>query len=591
MSKMNLRKWYGTSVAVPNYGSKSFANFAASCIGLVNSILDKKMGRKVHVRFIAEGTAAADVDGGIIYMNQEFVGGYFRDGKQERSDTTIECILGLIVHEAAHFAYSPSTLEHAGEYVRQHCTAPFNVVIAKYLFNTIEDIYIEAEIDRVVPSISWMLETLNHTMFPADETLQTLRKASSISEPPSDVNQVAPLLNLLILAKMYAEMGEVNEYLQRLFILARSATELSRLQDRYALTTTLYDAIMQSVLNGEDKSGKNGESIEITSEQAETLDASSRSARGLTSALGRKIKPLNATQPDVKRLEEMTERLHEAEITISPKRYARGITELTCTIEFPLEIGSPSLLMDKKYQALSAVARQRAVVNRPYGMDMNRGHSIRKLYRIATDQKIFAQSLAMNNYKPMQVVILIDCSSSMHAGVGSVIPESRLKASARAALGAAYGLVEGRCEVAVYGHTSDVIGGGELLVYKAKSFQEPVDLLDGRLAQLMQEGHSQNRDGFAILQMGRKFTSDKKRRVLIVISDGAPEAPGYHGEPAMEHTKQCIEDLRAKRIAVLSISISDSARRTNDRLYGEKWNVFNEDPNVIEEVVRVLINE
>jgi nitric oxide reductase activation protein len=131
---------------------------------------------------------------------------------------------------------------------------------------------------------------------------------------------------------------------------------------------------------------------------------------------------------------------------------------------------------------------------------------------------------------------------------------------------------------------------GEVAIYKFKEFNEPVSVLPIRLGSLRNTAMlNENKDGYAIRYIAKKFNTTTKKRLLIVISDGKPAAPGYYGGEAQDHTKEEVDKVKQKGIDVLSISITEQAREANEYIYGEGNNVFNEDVNVIEGIVRGLL--
>jgi nitric oxide reductase activation protein len=201
--------------------------------------------------------------------------------------------------------------------------------------------------------------------------------------------------------------------------------------------------------------------------------------------------------------------------------------------------------------------------------------------------------LSMRNYKPMQVVILVDCSGSMDTEVDGTYKQ-RYELAREAALGAAYGLVHAHCDVAVYGHTAETLGNTEVSIFRFKGFKEPITVLSPRLGGIYATSDimNQNRDGYAVSYVSKKLADKRKRRLLIVISDGQPLASyGYSGTAAIAHSKSVVDGVRKQGIDVLSISITENARRANDVIYGAKNNVFNEDPNVIEGIVKALVTK
>lgn len=602
---MTVAKWYGRSVPVPGFDNRSFLPFLVGSVGIVRSVLQDNLGRKIQILFRTVDTAQANQDKGQIVINQEFLRGRFLD-KRLSSDETIGAILGIIVHESAHFAFSPATLEPFSKHVKEYGKSVFNDQVARILGNVVEDVYIEAEVDRRVPTLSWMLDHTNRVFFPIKQEEKVIAEALPIAEAPKRFEDVGKVLNVLILAKTRMHVS-VNPYVDTLFFLVRKAATSMSLKQRMDLVVVVYDLLMQAVVEtkedeagesgegegeskkaeaeaGEDEGESEGEGGDAPDSGKDALDKSERLAEGL-SAKKRTRVPGPSGDWRVTNAEHLLEKMQEDEFKLEGES-----DDALLVVERNLPIGNP-IEADGRYDRLAEIARQRAVVNKPYGMDRNRGTHIRKLYRIATDQKIFAENVTMNSYKPMQVIILLDCSGSMLSGVGSrYSSESMIEAASKATLGAAQGLASARCEVAVYGHTAHQARMGEVDILKGKEFIEPVTVLASRLGGLIYSGDLvENKDGHAIRYVAKKFTTSSKRRLLIVVSDGAPQAPDYYGSEANLHTKNAVDEVRKQGIDVLSISIRESARHTNNYIYGEENNVFNEDPNVIEQVIRALL--
>lgn len=578
MKKMTLQRWYGRSVPVPTLGTQAYVPFAASCIGLVRSIVEDNLGKSIRVRLMDEGTAAANRDENVIHINRLFFTGCIPDRKTRHdSDTTTTAILGIIVHEAGHFAWSPKTLEPFVQYVKENTRCAFYPMAAGILANIVEDIYIEAEIDRVVPNLSWTLETVNGIFFPDSVAKDRLREVERVFAAPNKVKLVGDVLNAVLLAKT-RETIHSTPYITNLFNQALGAKEMPKIADRYALTLSLYDQIM---LNLKDES-----------ESEESLSGVKASAEGVNAPHEESKKEPTSLGSVGRELEQVIERLDEARVGLEKAGVIdyRGEELSILVIEEPLKPSEEPLPMDERYLKLAEVARQHAVVNRPYGLDKKRGTHVRKLHRIATDSKIFAEPVSMNSYKPMQVAILVDCSGSMERS-GAKRSNSRIQEATVAALGAAYGLVQARCDVAVYGHTADyVTKGNDVQIFRAKGFQEPINGLAEKMM-TMNNGimHYENRDGLAVAYVAKKLADSRRKRLLIVISDGQPSATSYRGRAASEHTKGEVEKARQKGIDVMSISITEEANEVNNEIYGKDRNLFNADPNIIEDVVRKLM--
>ena len=144
--------------------------------------------------------------------------------------------------------------------------------------------------------------------------------------------------------------------------------------------------------------------------------------------------------------------------------------------------------------------------------------------------------------------VLIDESGSM---CGSKINKAR---SAAIFIEQTFGKLT-NCDLFIYGHSGDQTnysGSTELYVYREPGFSQPFAL--GSVA-----ARSQNRDGDAIFH-----TSERMRRfsknpgILIVLSDGYPEAHEYSGKTAIEDTRHKVS-ISEKRfdLRIFQISLED----------------------------------
>jgi nitric oxide reductase activation protein len=152
-------------------------------------------------------------------------------------------------------------------------------------------------------------------------------------------------------------------------------------------------------------------------------------------------------------------------------------------------------------------------------------------------------------------------------------------------------LEAGRHNIAVYGHTADHMNVRKFasnIIYRFKAFDEKFDSVKQRFMYAYRATADilwNNDDEMAIFEVSKRFTSQKNSKTLIVISDGAPSS---YRSPSIRSTRKVVEDVRSKGIKVISISISEDAVESNDEIYGKAWNVSNDDPNVVMDVIRKI---
>jgi cobalamin biosynthesis protein CobT len=356
------------------------------------------------------------------------------------------------------------------------------------------------------------------------------------------------------------------------------------------LSSQVYNLLMEKVELDEEEEEQCQSS---SSQKGKAIEQVRKQSSGLTSGGESTVKRNGPPSPGIERsIEDAFDKMKQCVITRNDEQDTSS-PRMGVYVERTIEPAASSVSLDSRYLRLAELGRQQATVNRPYGLDRTRGHDMRRLWRIATDSKIFAERVPMKDYKPFEVVILLDTSGSMLGPLTFLSSESRSLVASQAVYGAAHGLAEARCQVAVYAHTASKLGLDEVNIYTLKTFNEPTTLLGHRLEELHDkyEYAGDNRDGFAITYVARKFRTASRRRILIVVSDGYPNAAYYKGEVGIYHTEQAVAAVRRQGIEVLSISIAQDAAKANDRIYGKENNVFNTDPNVIESIVRRYITQ
>jgi Mg-chelatase subunit ChlD len=616
-SEMTLKQWY-KGITVPRPTSHHYRPFIASCVGIVNKIVERELERSVTVRFGETPTAYADQENSLIVISNDFAQGDFSEasgGKFDTSEDIIPQILGIIVHEAAHFAFSPKDLTIIAKGVERLLGRKVNQNVVMRLGNVVEDIFIEWEVGNRIPQVIWMLDRLNKNLLGTEAFLISRSKVMGQIARPINTEELANTVGHLIFAKVRFPMA-TTPYMDNLWTIAQSAREAKTVEERIEIVAELYELIM--IDGGDEGDGESGEE-ESEDGEKQVGDSQGKGDQGSEETDGEKTDG-KATQgsPSLEgsagdeAIEQVIKELTAAlggdeskpgnwvpwDVDAINKMISKGLQELESDDTYDgklvtknrvTPVGHHSEMeVDSRYAGLAKIGRQRATTNRPYGVDQRRGHSIRKLHRIATDGRIFAEPMKTQSYKPMEVIILVDCSGSMQWG-------HKIWEAGKAAIGAAAGLKAARCEVQITGHTAD-IDDIDLTLYTIKEWSDPVSVASKRMRRLVDGGSTyklcQNRDHLAIEEVAKDFraSSKQRRRLLIVISDGEPAATGGYGGPrAQEATRKAVDEVRKQGIDVTSISITEEAARANNWIYGKEHNVCNDDPNVIEQIVRQLI--
>lgn len=154
----------------------------------------------------------------------------------------------------------------------------------------------------------------------------------------------------------------------------------------------------------------------------------------------------------------------------------------------------------------------------------------------------------------MAVMCLIDESGSMSSG-------GKVTAAIDAAM-----VVNGFCEklslpLSIYGHTEDFYGNNDvrMLSYKEFGFDG-----DGKTNRRLMEitARENNRDGTAIRFCTKKLAArDEHIKLLLIVSDGLPEACNYHGLSACIDVREAVADARKKGITVVTAGIGSDRDR------------------------------
>ena len=179
------------------------------------------------------------------------------------------------------------------------------------------------------------------------------------------------------------------------------------------------------------------------------------------------------------------------------------------------------------------------------------------LYR--DDGKVFYKNALPNDAPQIAVGLLLDESGSMSSGDRA--------AYARASAIILYDFCQAlRIPVMVYGHSTK---GSKVELYSYGEF-DAIDQNDKyRLVDISARGS--NRDGAALRYVAERLSRrPEELRLLMLVSDGQPAAPGYYGTAAEEDLRGIQQEYRRKGVLFLAAAIGDD-KENIQRIYGDAF--------------------
>lgn len=190
------------------------------------------------------------------------------------------------------------------------------------------------------------------------------------------------------------------------------------------------------------------------------------------------------------------------------------------------------------------------------GKRLSRGNLFRQ------DGKIFEKKVLPEEGFQIAIAILVDESGSMCVG-------DRIGYA-----GEAVQVLYDFCRslsipVMVYGHSThdrfDKSGSGYEEVVDIYAYAD-FDSIDGNdaLRMIDMQPRGTNRDGAALLFVGERLLKREEDKILILISDGNPNAENYQGERAKEDLKEIKRNLTKRGVALFAAAIGDDRTQIED---------------------------
>lgn len=176
------------------------------------------------------------------------------------------------------------------------------------------------------------------------------------------------------------------------------------------------------------------------------------------------------------------------------------------------------------------------------------------------DGKVFYKNNLPNEIPKISVGLLLDESGSMSCGDRVTY--------ARAAAIILYDFCQSlHIPVMVYGHSTGC--GNDVDLYSYAEF-DSIDR-DDKYRLMDIAARSSNRDGAALRYVAEQLSKRSEDvRILILVSDGQPAAPGYSGTAAEEDLRGIKQEYKRKGILFVAAAIGDD-KQNIERIYGDSF--------------------
>ena len=231
--------------------------------------------------------------------------------------------------------------------------------------------------------------------------------------------------------------------------------------------------------------------------------------------------------------------------------------------------------------------RTKEPLRRVYGCNGGTLHN-RSLYKAGMDLDTVFYRKSKVETDRIAMCILLDQSGSMSADAS--------KGSTRIKDAAAVGYVLAKLCKMVKGIDLSIVGFSAqenskeasslgIARYNELDLRMIYDQTDGKtelLDILEAKAHSNNTDGFAIWYTARHLSETRegyKRKIMVVVSDGTPNASGYGGHDAMEHVAKCKTDAASRfGVETYAIGVAEAYSASDgNKMYGKGNNIIIKD--------------
>jgi len=204
----------------------------------------------------------------------------------------------------------------------------------------------------------------------------------------------------------------------------------------------------------------------------------------------------------------------------------------------------------------------------------------RSLHRIPSGRMDLFKTTITKEDKPLDICLLVDESGSMGSYCMGHARDAAISIKEALADNEALNLW-------VFGHSADEDkrGNTDMIEYWSPSMKDRPMAMGGMRARY------ENRDGNAIVAAAERVRSETDQpqgnKLMIVLSDGAPSADGYRGDPAVRHTRKCVKNIESKGWDIIQVGFAGSRESTMERMFSNHVYI-NDTANIGDKVSKII---
>lgn len=593
-----IRGWYESSrEIIPSIdNSNRFASFLGASSSLA---AESSRGSSLGYRFIIDlksPTAYINKRDRIIaipawYFSEEALcklTSLTGDDNLDLESIALALVNGSQIHEGLHSLHTPETMEEFFNYLSAEPVSKMRASgqVATSIMNVTEDFYIEGRgHDEVTAAVMQFVDMKNGILFSEKdfrENVGKMDKGTDEEKLEARINTYTSLKNIEIrqLAKedpafyrnsTVAKLMEIASAVSYRTLAESMRADYMRHAFEFITKGISYEAIKK--LDAKMGGGGKGDKRQIVEIDPDLFEGELE----LSEEEMEKLEAIAAEFENSSERSQKVTRIEFAKRTVKPSadkfsyhglktQYIDDIFSIASTgVRSGLEPTSAN------YSFLSLLKQLRSRNHTP-GAARKSGTNIvgSRLYRIGTDQKIFARKdmIEEKDHK-VQVAILIDASGSMGRIYTRVISEAASIFTA---------LKKSNIPTVAYAHSGMPRNHGIPALYRiASSGVNGTDYdISARFTRALSIDLNQNYDGIildAVSTIAFHGTPETTKKIIFVLSDGYPEGDDYHGMSAENHTKDVIKSLRSQGFSVVALSLVDHVVANNDDIYGKDMNV------------------